>query len=322
MQALDRHPIQTKGCAMDTTQDEDSRLTAAMRELSQLASDLARKGKQANAAGLKPQLQFRSFGVFSESALGFPNFRSFLREAQSRGFIRLRPALGGDLLVLPAEAAEEGPTPDSRSTIQSKQALPIRQELWKAFFNWRPGFKRLYRKASGAVYMFPLEPSPIGETAANAAVRSEWKTAPELFAEIEPIAQEKQVQWMREFTEQLPSGDAKQALTAALATAHPAPFFARLVAALPDAPAWKLFRLERVVSEIQAWADQHDLTIELYGRPPESAELPGPRAAIPVSPPVDTIRAIELRQRVLRAVEKMSVADLLRIPIPAEYWYE
>jgi hypothetical protein len=305
-----------------TTQDTDSKLTAAMRELSQLVDEFARNGKQANAAGLKPQLQFRSFNAFSESALGFPNFRAFLRAAEERGFIRLRPAVGGDLQALPAEGAEDPSAHVSQSATEPKRVLPVRPELWKAFFNWRPGFKRLYKVSSGDVYMFPEVPSPIGETLLYATFRAEWKASPALFLEIEPITQEVQLRWMREFTEQLPAGDAKQALSAALATTHPGSFFTRLVAALPDAPAWKQFRLERVVGEIQTWADQHHVTIDVFGRPPTTVAVPATPDTTPSAPPIDKVRTEELRRQILRAVERMSVSDLLRIPIPAEYWYE
>jgi hypothetical protein len=307
---------------MDTTHDAESKLTASMRELSQLVGDFARNGKQANAAGLKPQLQFRSFGVFSESALGFPNFRSFLRAAEARGFIRLRQMVGGDLLALPAETVEEPSNQINSPAPEPKSVRPIRSELWRALFNWRAGLKRLYRVPSGDVYVFPVEPSSLGETALHAAIRAEWHASPNLFLEIEPITQEKQLRWMREFTEQLPSGDAKQALTAALGTARPGAFFTRLAAALPDGPAWKQFRLERVIGEIHEWANLNHLTIDLYGRPtdltepPTAPESPSPAVAL------DRVPTEELRRRILRAIEKMSASDLLRIAIPAEYWYE
>ncbi|MHB8687543.1 MAG: hypothetical protein ACYDB4_10160 [Candidatus Dormibacteraceae bacterium] len=305
---------------MDTTEDPQDRLTASMQELSQLVTDFVRTGKQATAAALKPQLQFRSIGVFSETALGFPNFRSFLREAESRGFVRLRAHFGGDLLVLPVEAAEQ-PSAELSSPSEPTRIKPIRQELWRAFFNWRPGFKRLYKLPSAEIYMFPEEPNPLWETAVNATLRAEWKASPELFVEIAPITQETQVRWMREFTEELPSGDAKQALTAALATTHPAAFFARLVMALPEAPAWKHFRLERVVAEIQEWAHQHQVTIDLFGRPTGIVAPATPAEPAPIGQP-ERLRSEELRRKILRAVEKMPLSDLLRISIPAEYWYE
>src|SRR5438309_809277 len=115
---------------MDTTQSPEDKVTASMEELGLLVEDFTRRGKQANAAALKPALQFRSFGVFSEAALGFPSFRSFLRAAEDRGFIRLRQTAGGDLNVLPADRGTSTVGEPAMSKAEPKPATPIRQELW------------------------------------------------------------------------------------------------------------------------------------------------------------------------------------------------
>jgi hypothetical protein len=136
---------------------------------------------------------------------------------------------------------------------------------------------------------------------------------------------------MRTFVSQLPPGEEKDQLNAALDDDHPLSAFVRAVRTIPDVErSWRSTFTEEVTSAITRWMRQQQLMADIYhmpsttsGEPARHARAEGPktgaaaRQSTLIRHKADS--PDELRQQVLEAVARMSLSELLRLPIPAEY---
>jgi Uncharacterised protein family (UPF0158) len=303
--------------------ESQSHVRSAFLLLQEAVRDLQVRGRTANAAGLKPSLQQRTYNVFSEHRLGFRSFRDFLIEAERQKFIRLRPAAGGDLEVLLPDSAAVASLASSARPVQRPRS--IRPDLWTAFNDWTPGWKRLYKVTSGEVYMFPEHPGLLGdEKPEYGAYRAEAETTPAGFKEIHPVGQEVQRNWMNGFVETVQDDRLRQAFLAALNTDRPVAIFTRLVLGLPDlASDWKRFRTQRVVDEIFKWAASNGLEVQPFVGPSSAPMAGQARVASSIASVSNPeIPDEALRHKILEALARMPMAELLRLPVPLEYLIE
>ncbi len=294
--------------------DVQAEREAAFRALADLVENRLSEARSLRSAALKPLLVASGF---DERQLGFQTFRAFLQAAEEAGFVSIRPASAGpDVDVLPLGAPEGAAAPSTSGR--------IRADIWDAFVDWNPGWSRLYDRERDRAFKIPANES-MGESPAHNALRQEWKQAPERFAEITPISMQEAYSWMSEFLHSLPQEPARERLASTLASNFPFKHFRDEVRAVGLDHEWKKVQLERVRQKILDWASKHDIEIDLAYRPEVGAErvsptrltagerFPGPRARIDES---------FTRTRILAAVNRMSTAELLRLPIPVEYLLE
>src|SRR5579864_3882235 len=241
---------------MDT--GSESQLRSAFVLLQDVVRDFQVRGRTANAAGLKPALQQKTYGMFAEHRLNFKSFRESLLAAERNGFVRIRPASGGDLEVLGPEAELSAAAISRQVDSRPAPERPgrVRPDLWRAFNDWTPGWKRLYKVTTGAVYMYPEYPGVLGdERPEYAAYRAEAAATPQAFKQIQPIPQATQRAWMAGFTQAVTDLRMRGLLEAALDGDRPFGLFTRVVFGTPNlGPAWNRFRTEKVLDEILRWA--------------------------------------------------------------------
>jgi Uncharacterised protein family (UPF0158) len=295
--------------------DLTSERQAAFARLGKLVERLVAEGRTTRSAGVKPALQFSDVG-FDERRLGFRSFRAFLEEAERAGYVRLRRASEGpDVDVLPAAAVAE------RRTDQPQR---IRGDLWSAFVDWRADWARVYDRETDTVGWLPAV-APADESGDAADLRRAATEQSERYVRIEPLDQQATLKWMREFVAGPEAGAARTALETALTSPRPIRAFVTTSQETGLHEAWNAQRLTRVRNVITEWAASHGLEVDLtrerepVGRPrPERRERLAYRSSRQAA--VATTASLEqLRERVCRAVRRMSRGELLQLAIPLEY---
>lgn len=298
-----------------------SSLDEAFGLLVAVVRDYSGQDRRAIAASLKPALQTRSLGGFSERDLGFEGFRQFLRAAERQGLVTLVPS-GVDLEVrLPgsSESSVQGTgildlPVESISHNRQEAHASIREDFWRAFVDWNPGWKRFYRTDADQAVMFPENPVPL-EPKELTTLRTDWKTHPERYLPITPVAQEIHVGWMRAFAHSVKDQVARRALELALSDERPAAAFMRTVRASPRISAeWRAKRLDHVLAVIGTWVRTNGLDVQYTVVRPRYSD-----SAVGVVPKIDGHLSDRVRATFHRAIDKMPLNELLQLRIPAEY---
>jgi hypothetical protein len=283
----------------------------ALRLLQAVVVERHAAGRRTIAAGLKPVLQRRSVNTFSEGSLGFPTFRSFLQDAARKGVIRLRPTLEDYEVLPPGDDPIDSAVTGARSLRRREPRPRVRPDLWRAFVDWRQGWKRVYDIEQDRAVMFPEATPEAGDAPEYAHVRQAWLANPDAFREITPITQNDQLTWMQEFSIADPDPAMRLALQTALATESPLRAFTNTVRTnTASSNRWHAERLRRVAEVIRGWASENSLEVQIF----QKREMPESFATHGDTPEWST-----LRQKVHVAVDRMPVADLLRLSIPIEY---
>lgn len=291
--------------------DRNAALEAAIKELDEVVRERFKARRPTVAATLKAELQRRFNGRFDERPIGFASFRDFLREAEARHVVTLRRAAGGDVEAVPYTVVEA--STESGEAGASAAAF-MRSDLWRAFVDWRPNWTRLYDVAKDRAVMFPTAATPF-----DAPEWSELRTSiaehADNYLAIEPIAAETQLTWLKEFVPQLQDVPTRGVLQSAIGSERPFGTFARLIETMPDVKArWHRFRLERVLALAQEWMEHKGLRIALTEERKElQAERTRPGAGI------GEVNEQAVRARVHAAIDRMPVAELLRIELPVGY---
>lgn len=279
-----------------------------------IVDDLTASGRRSFAAGLKPRLQSLSNGEFDETRLGFPTFKAFLQEAERAGVVELSRT-PSDLVVVPRRAMSTPST--TKSPAQDLRGKKIRPDLWRAWIEWSPELKRYYDKESDRV-LFLLDSANGDEPENLAATRAEVAANPGRYIPIEPISSKATVEAMQDFASAWTDETDRAAMQDALASSTPeesAMNFTRLLRARsPIGAAWHLTRLSQVSEAIAAWKQAHQLEVQ-HLVPTQAGER---RSTIGSVPSIG-IDEEGLRSRILEAVQRMPLSDLLRLPIPAEH---
>jgi len=288
---------------------------------------LVAKKRRTTAAAVSLEMRRRSDNSFTPAAAGFATFRDFLRFAEGVGAVTLLPPVpGGDMEVLSAtvEGALTEPAPPKTAAPR-----PIRRDLWQAFVDWSPQRQRAFDVLTGRVVTLPTNKPGSGDNDADDPL-APWREDPERFRRIIPLSRNDQLQWMRTFVSQLPPGQERDGLQAALDADHPLSAFVETIRELPDVErSWRHTFTEEVTSAITRWMRQERLTVDIYhmpstlgGEPARHNRAAGSRANTSAEQPTlvpHADSADELRRQVLDAVARMSLSELLRLPIPAEY---
>lgn len=200
---------------------------------------LVAQGKTAATAGVKPEMQRRSYGGFDEHRLGFATFRDFIRAAEQAGVVRVTHRGPGVTHLAPVD----GPLAAPRSAPTSRR---IRHDLWEAFFDWHHVPR----------YWDARDQRVVEEAAPSSGEQR--------FFLITPISLHQQVDWMRAFANALEDPLA-ETLRVILDTPRPAQAFSALLRADRHVQVlWSQRRLELVAEHIGGWAAANGLQIPIW----------------------------------------------------------
>jgi hypothetical protein len=289
--------------------DRNAALEAALKELDEIVRERFRARRPTVAATLKAELQRRFNGRFDERAIGFAGFRDFLKEAEARHVVTLRRAAGGDVEAVPYAVADAAAEPGDAG---APPAAFMRPDLWRTFVDWKPNWTRLYDVAKDRAVMFPTAATPF-DAPEWSELRKSVAENPENYLAIEPINAEAQLTWLREFVAQLQDVPTRGVLQSAIGSDRPFGTFARLIETMPDVKArWHRFRLERVLALARDWMDRSGIRITLTE---ERKELPAERGRASGG----EVNEQAVRARLHAAIDRMPVAELLRIELPIGY---
>jgi hypothetical protein len=274
-------------------------------------------------AGAKPEMQRRSEGRFSEVALGFDSFREFVKAAIEAGYVTASDDSGSRSLLLHVEGVEVKPFTKSRRTAGgAKRPRAIRPDLWKAFVDWNPAISRVWDKQEEAALTFGIE--AVHEDTDDRERRKLYESHPERFIAIPRIPFETQLDWMRKYSESLENErHARRLLSLLKADEKPANAFMTYVRDYGElGHDWNMLKTAKVRSMIEAWSRENNLTPDILESPTVQAESSDATlSSKPTSTEEETAAPEEdrVRKLVLRAVNRMPLADLLRLKIPVEY---
>ncbi|MGK3199610.1 hypothetical protein [Amycolatopsis sp. MEPSY49] len=287
-------------------------------ELVRLAvSQLRSRERRTTAAAVKTEMQRLSAGGFNELDQGFESFRQFLVAAESAGAILVRlPSYGSghDAYVgLPEEA----------ESIPSRESSPrrIRSDIWSSFFDFRPNMVHVFDRREHRAVIFPTDPVPM-EPSSTTELRARYQSSPGEFYKIEPISFDEQLGWMNEFTATA-AEEHRSLLGEALKMERPlAAFTAAVRANSALASQWNSFRIQHVTGKVKQWMELHGLEFDLYD-PNILPVRPAKRTRETVNKPEERSSTgrdgEELRKRILQALAKMPLSELLQLRIPVEY---
>jgi Uncharacterised protein family (UPF0158) len=318
----------------------------AFAALAEVVQQLLERGRSTRGASIKQMLQMQTGFRFQEKALGFETFRAFLLAAQDAGVVTLHPAVSGpDVDVL---LAAEGGTPSTAEGLNGDEKIQrIRPDLWDIFVNHSPGWIRLFDLRTGLALRLPKDPAP-QEPFEQQAWRRAYQADPDRFRPVEPIGMSTTLQWMGDFVAGLQDGPVRDELRTALAQPLPLREFTRAVRSREIGAAWNQLRLANVRDHIVRWAAEHGLNVDVFNAPEPPKELmPAPlpkpddreRAETggrpkaeqtargwhgrtssrdPLVPPID---ADALRRWAHDVVDRMTLSELLRLPLDVDTLY-
>ncbi|WP_250290359.1 hypothetical protein [Frankia sp. CiP1_Cm_nod1] len=300
----------------------------ALDVLVELVHDWRDRGRVTTTAGLKPGLQQRTAGAFSEQTLGFATFRDFVQAAAAAGRVGLHQMPSGHWMVLlPGESPDDVPTSSySRSAAADiaeagvRPASPrtalastsrLRHEVWHCFVDWAPDQRRVWDRHSRRGVMYPVD----------ADGRPAWESTPERFTKIPAADMSTQVGWMREWAAALPDEDARAALLASLDETAQRGRFRQELTHLGLVAAWRSELQRRILAHAVAWAHEQsvDVTDLLEPRartasaPPASISKPAP------APGVSDDELAQLRALLHLVIDNMTLAELASLPVRAEH---
>lgn len=278
-------------------------------------------GRKPLLAGVKPEIQRRTEGRFSETALGFATFREFVETAVKGGYVTAAEV--GQSLLLHVDGVETQPFSKSRRPEAGPKRRAIRTDLWKAFVDWNPAVRRLWDTQEQTTLMYG-ESLGIEDPEAQAR-RTIVESQPERFIEIPRIPFETQVRWMTDYAESLPERPHGRLLLACInGDARPANAFMNYLRDNNElSPDWNMLKTSRVRSVIDAWVHANDLDLDILKLSPTPSDRPIQpvleSAESLAAEPTPGLDAERVRKLIISAVSRMPLADLLRLQIPIEY---
>jgi hypothetical protein len=282
-------------------------------------------------AGLKPALQDRMQGTFSEQQLGFPTFREFVQAAAEKGYIRLvQLPTRHWIALLPDESVDAVPTKTTRlQTTPAKAATPtvpsstggtvestvrLRSDVWRCLVDWAPDHRRIWDSSNNRGIVYPVGPDG----------RPAWESSPERFIETPSADMATQIAWMREWVKTLADQTTRDALLTSLGEHSPGRFRSELNR-LGLLSAWRAELQRRVLNLAVSWAHQNGVNVKdlldtrtkATAKPPVKSEPTRPTREAATSKADD--ETARLRTLLHQVIELMPLAELASLPIKAEH---
>ena len=219
---------------------------------------------------------------FDEKALGYESFRAFLKDAEAKGQVQLLLAKGGDVEVLPAGAS----VPVS--------GAPIRRDLWTAVTSRSEKYRYL-----------PDVDRVVSDDHDGEGVPL-------------PVAGEaRQLEWAEQFVASLDPEQAPELVKRFEAAETARQKFLLLVEDADVRRAWNRMRTQHVTKLLEEWRAENHLRLALQEPSRRRPRRPSDRPHQAASSRDDLVR-----RRLHAAIDRMPLADLLRISLPVEYTVE
>lgn len=219
-------------------------LNRAYQLLRETVVALLESGKTAATAGIKPEMQRRSYGGFDERRLGFATFGEFIRSAQDAGIVRVTKTGPGFTHVAIADGDAAEPVGPRRGPSRR-----IRADLWSAFINWdlSPRF-------------WDVDARRVVEEPPTALSQRDRR-----LVEISRVTRADQLNWMREYADSLGEHPLAPALRAVLESERAPQGFAALLRSDRSLQArWSHRRLTLVAEHISRWTIAHSLEVPIW----------------------------------------------------------
>lgn len=303
----------------------------AFLALTDLVREWRSLGRTTTTAGLKPALQ-QALPGFSESELGFSAFRDFVSAAAEADYVKIfKSVTGHSIVLLPGEQPEDVTQREAAARIDSgtptrNDSAPVtvgrlKHDVWSSFVTWYDSHSRLWDRDNQRSFVFPVDEN--GDPA--------WTDdTPHRFVQIPAVDQPTQIEWMREWAQKVPSPD-RDVLVGALEPGVPLGQFRRELQAAGLATSWRAELQRRVGAHVAEWSRAHDIPLHqlLDHRPPPRPASSPSRSSItlpagrhnpnPPPAPVPTDDTTRLRLLLHRAIDRMSLPELLTLPVRAEH---
>lgn len=300
----------TRPAGVESSQPVAASGVAAIRDamglLKATVADLEGRGSATYAAGVSARMK-QADPTFDVRNCGFPTFKAFLAHAVEEGVVRVSRKPGAsDFTVTgvdtPAVAGEEV-VPSGRY---------LRQEAWAAFTRIEAA-SSWWQRDSGRI-VGPMSDQPDDG--------SEW-------VEMRPLTRAELTSWMRAFAEGVQEPKRNAELLASLDTASSVENFNTQVRLHQGtARRWGRFYRDQVMRHAFRWAENNSVPRERLFRAGDGGARPTPSTALSDKlregtggARRDDLTSYESRARaaVITAVERMPLAEVLRLPIPVEY---
>lgn len=231
--------------------------------------------------------------------LGFPRLKDVVAVLEAEGSVRTGyDSKSAFTLWLPEGTerverpkVEDGAPPPSVSAIFQ----PLRKPVWTAFIAALSGGKRFLRRTDGTVVM-GVQQEPIPAT--------NW-------IQIEPIDQDRQRSWAREFLREAAVRETEELLGSLASATWYRDFEDKLADLSPShAHAWRRHRSNRVIQHVREWIARNRIPTDLVFEPRLGERTITSRRKPPQSQ--------DLRLGLLAAVHELKTEQLLQLRIPAK----
>lgn len=275
-----------------------------MELLRRTVAGLERQGSSTFAAGVASRMR-QADPTFEVQSHGFKSFKDFLQQASAEGVVRVfrRPG-ASDFTV-----ASVDPRVQDEVAGVPVVGRYLRQDLWSAFTRIEAA-PSWWRRDTGQL-VGPMRDEPRDE--------GPW-------IEVRPLTREELTTWMRSFVEALSDPERAASLEKALAEPTAVESFTSQVRAHQGtARKWGRFYRDHVLQHAVAWAEDSGVPLERLFRATATdrhvaATVPEERARdSSATSPGTTDYERRVRAAVASAVDRMPLAELLRLSIPAEY---
>ncbi|MFJ4165679.1 hypothetical protein ACIPY5_08975 [Microbacterium sp. NPDC089698] len=302
--------------------EQQTELEIAFRLLLEVVTDLNQRGKVPSAAAVKSALLLRDPG-FSERAVGFRRFIDFLEAAVRDGRVGVLRDPNHHPRIYPSSADIARVEAIVRSAVPNGgQDLRLRREVWRACVDWEPAdYWRGWDRTTSRVFMAPKA----------GAEKSPWAVDPDRFLELPVVAQEHQIQWMREFAVAQSSAVSRELLLA-LAPDAPLGAFRQQLENLDLAGKWAVELQRNVNTHVANWAtaasvsrrhlfdsgkavDEAGSSRQAGTRGVATSARSDPRKPNPSRNESDS----DLRLLLHKVIDDMTVGELSVISVPARF---
>lgn len=279
---------------------ENPVLDEVLDALRTLTEDAASRGAVLYGASAKKQLT-RIFPGFSERTLGFRKFIELLQIGAEQGWFALE-IIDGHPRLRAANAKTDDLSP----------AVWLKPDLWSSFLTWESGERRWDRKRGRAIFI------PTDDEGAPL-----WSKAPEDFVDIEPVSMGRHLEWMRQFAAEQ-RDDARVALESALDDETPGAF-KRALANVRLQQDWNAYLRHKVGEHAASWATRNEVAfgslVEVRAKArsgaPSRSRTDAP--SVPATGKASPTAEDELRTRLHQVIDRMSLAELAAMSVPASY---
>lgn len=242
---------------------------------------------------------------FTVRSFGYKKFIELLRAGHDAGRFEL-VTVDGHPHILPATAVSE-----KRAVEQGW----LRPDLWTTLVTWDQGLRYWDKRNRRAIFV------PTDDTHTPL-----WEVTPEKYAKIDPIPMQRQLEWMVDFANDQPE-EKQHVLLASLKDTTPGAY-KRALGTVSLSAAWRTRLREKVTEHATEWAAAAKLPptaiLDAVPRTPAARILSSKAAPASTSGTTRSTdsETAQLRARLHHVIDKMSLAELSQLQVPATYLLE